>query len=255
MSRRALILAYHAIEAGSGPLCLDPNRFRAQLDCLAEAGAHTMTVSELATALRRRALPEVAVAITFDDGAASVARTAVPMLAEHGMRATVFCVAGYLGRVNDWPNDPPGRCRYELATGAEIADMAAAGVEIGCHGMRHVPLIEPTAGTLRRELVESKGVLEETAGEPVSSFAYPYGVVSRDARALAQSTYAAACTTVNARAELDADLFALPRVEMHYLRRPQLLRRVLAGSDLYLRLRRTGGRARRAFWRDYARPS
>ena len=47
-------------------------------------------------------------------------------------------------------------------------------------------------------------------------------------------------------------MLALPRVDAYYLRRPELLRRVLEGArDEYLRLRAIAARARRLFWKDY----
>jgi peptidoglycan/xylan/chitin deacetylase (PgdA/CDA1 family) len=252
MSTAALILAYHAVEPGPAPLCIEPDRFRAHLNCLADAGARTLTIGELATALARGALPDRAVAITFDDGAASVAEIAAPMLAERAMRATVFCVAGHLGHTNDWPTDPPGTPRFELADAAVLRDLADAGLEIGSHGMEHTPLSGAGDDVLRREVVESRQVLEAAVGRPVLSFAYPYGLVSPRARALAESTYSAACAGGNARAALGADVFALPRVETHYLRDTRRLRRALDGSDLYLRVRRIGGRARRIVDTDHA---
>jgi peptidoglycan/xylan/chitin deacetylase (PgdA/CDA1 family) len=88
MSGSALILTYHAVERGPAPLCVDPGLFREHLDVLAGAGAAVLTVSQVAEAVRGGALPERAVAITFDDGFAGVAEHAAEALAERGMRAT-----------------------------------------------------------------------------------------------------------------------------------------------------------------------
>ena len=111
----AVVLTYHAVEDGPAPLCIDPELFRAQLDCLLEVGAEALTISGLAACLRDGTLPARAVALTFDDGCASVARTAAPLLAERGLTATVFCVAGHLGGQNDWPTQPNGMPSLALA--------------------------------------------------------------------------------------------------------------------------------------------
>src|SRR5204862_10841 len=84
------------------------------------------------------------VAITFDDGFASVARTAWPLLAERGLTATVFCVAGYLGGANDWPTQATGAPRLPLADAASLTALAAEGVELGAHGS--TPALEEIRG-------------------------------------------------------------------------------------------------------------
>ena len=85
-------------------------------------------------------VPARAVAITFDDGCASVARTAAPLLAERGLTATVFCVAGHLGGRNDWPTQHDRMPSLALAGADELVELHRAGVEIGAHGVAHAPL-------------------------------------------------------------------------------------------------------------------
>jgi peptidoglycan/xylan/chitin deacetylase (PgdA/CDA1 family) len=235
----ALILTYHAVEDGPAPLCIAPERFVAQLDCLAELGAATLTVSQLTAALEEGTLLDRAVALTFDDGCASAVRTAATALVERGMTATFFCVAGHLGGWNDWPTQPGTAPRLELASAAELGDVARLGFEIGAHGMEHAPLGKAGVELSRRELRDAKAALEEAAGTTVRSVAYPYGVLpSPTAAAIAAELYGAACTTRPAHVPAKCDPRALPRVDVHYVRRPRVFRRAVAGGlDAYLRAR------------------
>jgi peptidoglycan/xylan/chitin deacetylase (PgdA/CDA1 family) len=235
----ALMLTYHAVEDGPAPLCIAPARFRSQLDELADLGAATLTVSQVVAALRDGTLPDRAVAITFDDGCASAVRAAVPDLVERGMTATFFCVAGHLGGWNDWSTQPIGVPRLELASAAELGETARLGFEIGAHGMEHAPLGEAGASVARRELHDAKSLLEAAVDKTVCSVAYPYGVLpSRAAAALTADLYDAACTTHPGRVVADSDPLALPRVDIHYVRRPELLRRAVTGGlSMYLRSR------------------
>jgi peptidoglycan/xylan/chitin deacetylase (PgdA/CDA1 family) len=239
VARGSLILTYHAIEAGPAPLCIEPELFARHLDEIVSSGAEVVTVSEL------REL-ERAVALTFDDGYASVAAVVAPLLAARGLVATAFCVAGRLGGRSDWRSRAARARVLPLASASELRRLADAGWEIGSHGFDHEPGID--------RVVESRRLLEEAVGRPVRSFAYPYGVVLEGAPAgLAEGGYEAACTTRPSRVRPGADPYLLPRVDAHYLRRPSLLRAVLAGRlDGYLAARGIAARARRLLVRDYA---
>jgi peptidoglycan/xylan/chitin deacetylase (PgdA/CDA1 family) len=250
-----LILTYHAVEAHPGSLCIDPARLAAHLDEVAESGRPVLTVSEIAAALEAGEL-SAGVAITFDDGFDSVGQLAAPLLLERGLRATVFCVAGHLGAHNDWPTQAPGVPRRRLADAGQLRELVLAGFELGSHGMSHLPLRRASEPELRRELVDSRRVLEDAVQAPVTSFAYPYGeTLPRSARPLLECTYEAACTTRIGAIEADSDRFALPRVDAHYVRRAGM---VLAAADghhkNYLRVRGVAARARRVARPDYARP-
>lgn len=254
MMPSALVITYHAVEADGGPLVVDPSTLRDQLDCIADSGVPTLTVAQLAVALRDGTLPPRAVVLTFDDAFASVVEHAAPLLAERAQRATVFAVAGAIGATNNWPTQPVGAHRAPLADLEGLRSLARAGWEIGSHGAEHAPLSRVSAVTARRELVESRARLEDALGLEVSSYALPYGDLPGPAAArLLRSTYQAACTTRLGYAEPATDRWAIPRVDAHYLRRVELLRRALEGSaGLYLRVRGAAARARRVVHKDYA---
>lgn len=249
----ALVLTYHAVEPGPAPLCIDPQLFAEHLDTIVASGARAVTVRELAAALREGKLGHPTVAITFDDGLASVAENAAPALADRGLPATVFCVAGHVGGRSDWPSARPGGYRAALATARQLVELADAGVEIGSHGMQHTPLVAGSEPVLRRELVDSRLALEQALQTAVTSYAYPYGAgPTPAARRVVADTYEAACTTVIGLTGLATDPLALPRIDAHYVRRPGLLRRALAGSlGPYVVARRLGARTRRLFVKDF----
>lgn len=254
MTGRVTILSYHAIEAGPPPLFVVPELFEAHLEVLRQTSCTVLALVDAARLLAADALPPRAVVLTFDDGFASVASEAVPRLSERGWTATVFCVAGHLGGLNDWPTQPPGVPRRPLASRAQVAEMAQAGYEIGAHTVTHAPLGRVSDSELRTEIVDARELLHSVAGTTVSSFASPYGdPPSGCARSLIESTYEVACGTRLGAATPADDSHALPRLDAHYLRRPELLRRVLTGrAPGYVAARRAGARARRLLVRDFA---
>jgi peptidoglycan/xylan/chitin deacetylase (PgdA/CDA1 family) len=248
----ALVLVYHAIEAGPAPLCMEPSLFHQHLETIDEIGARVVELDQLAVDLADGGSGDPSVAITFDDGAASVVENAAPLLLERGAPATMFCVAGHLGGRADWPSAPARMPALRLASPAAVRDLATERFRVGSHGMTHARLADARPPELRREIVDSKSVLEDAIGIPVSWFSYPYGSLPQGGGlTLVRGTYAGAAALGNRLARDGVDLWALPRVDAHYLRRPALLARVLLGDDRYLALRRAGARLRRLVYRDY----
>jgi peptidoglycan/xylan/chitin deacetylase (PgdA/CDA1 family) len=245
--RAPLIVTYHEIAFGRSPLCVSVEVLRAHLDCLAECAVTPMTISDLGRSLREGRLPRQAICLTFDDGFASVVDAAAPLLLERECPATIFAVAGYLGKQNDWPSQPAWVERRPLAGARQLSDLAEAGFEIGAHGFEHEPLGRVTAEVADREIVDGRAALEDAVGVAVTSFAYPYGSLpSRAARALVLQTYSAACTTIPDVVRRNSGLATLPRIDAHSLRGPDSLRRLLEGSGRSrLGARRLANRLRR----------
>lgn len=117
--------------------------------------------------------PPRTVAITFDDCYRDNL-FAARVLAEHGLPATFFIPTQYVGteHVFPWDHDLP---RMPNLDWRDTREMQRLGHEIGSHSVSH-----PDFGTIgpdeaRRELAESKRILEDLLQTPVRWFAYPFG--------------------------------------------------------------------------------
>ncbi len=201
--RRRPIIMYHSVDTQPDPVSIQvtPGRLRQQLRVLQGLGLHGVSMRELLEEHTSRAR---LVGLTFDDGYADFATTAVPVLADFGFSSTVFMVAGHLGGDNDW--DPPPR--RPLMTAEQLRAVEDAGHEIGSHGMRHVRLVGLPPQALAHELKESKTVLERVARAPVTGFCYPYGALDCESVAAVRSEYDYACA-VDARTPVNQ--WAIPR--------------------------------------------
>ncbi|MFG3053901.1 polysaccharide deacetylase family protein [Kitasatospora sp. NPDC048239] len=187
------ILMYHSVAVEQEDpylLTVSPERFADQMAWLHRCGRRGVSVRDL---MRARAAGRDAklVGLTFDDGYADFARHAVPILQEYGFTATAYVVADLLGRANDWDAEGP---RKKLLTVDQVTELAAAGWEIGSHGLGHQALPGLPADVLATQTRESRRALEEVVGGPVTGFCYPYGAVDLPATlAVRDAGYDYAC--------------------------------------------------------------
>lgn len=183
------ILCYHSVHADwQSPLAVAPDDFDRQCEWL----RRHRTVVDLDTAVRLASrsgrLPRRTVALTFDDGFADNLETALPILRRHGLPAAMFIVADTLtgGHPVDWVDDPPAFSLRTL-TLEQTRQLAAAGMTIGSHTMTHRTQTELTVDVCRRDLVESRRMLEDLLDVPITYLAYPRGRHNRAVRAAAEA--------------------------------------------------------------------
>lgn len=172
------ILCYHAVEEGwESPLAVDPELFAAH--CAWLAGHRRVVDLDQAVRLldRRGRLPSGTVALSFDDGFASVFDHAFPVLARHRLPATVFLVAETLtppGRAVDWVDTPPPRPLAVLSED-QVREMQRAGIGFGSHSFAHRDLTTLDEGACEADLRKAREVLEGVLGKTVPLLAYPRG--------------------------------------------------------------------------------
>jgi len=114
------------------------------------------------------------VALSFEDAYASVYEYAWPTMERYGFRGTLFVVAGYVGRQNQWNTNFGGR-RFRHLNWKELKTLSEAGWEIGSHTESHRDLTALNTEELMRELRESKQALEDALGVSVQILSYPFG--------------------------------------------------------------------------------
>lgn len=206
-------LMYHRVVArGETPdeISVTEDAFAQHLDWLREWGCESVSAADLAAALEGEgSLPERPVIVTFDDGFEDNASRALPLLRERGFTALVFVVAGFMGRRRTF-----GRGKGEaLLTHEQIGEMAQAGIEFGSHTLTHPQLIELPEQEARRELAESKSLVEQAAGREVSAFCYPFGELGlREMDLAREAGYRCAFTIWRGNRHHPAERFCLSRV-------------------------------------------
>jgi peptidoglycan/xylan/chitin deacetylase (PgdA/CDA1 family) len=135
---------------------------------------HTVPLGQIIEHVRRGTpFPPRTVAITFDDCYRDNL-FAAQVLAEHGLPATFFVPAGFVGTdaVFEWdrPLQPLPNLSWD-----DVRAMVQMGFEIGSHTVTHANLGTLPLPDVRRELLDSRKMIEDKIGQPVRWFAYPFG--------------------------------------------------------------------------------
>ena len=188
------------------------------------------------------------IALTFDDGFQNFYAEAFPVLAECGFTATVFLVTNYCEKYNDWEGNLPTLERSKLLSWNEIKELHKYGIEFGAHSLTHPDFTKIPLEQVRRELVESKLVIEDKLGSAVKTFAYPYGRFNTAVKQLTAQHYAAACSTNLGKVKESSDFYSLKRVDTYYLKDERMFRSLESVSfDYYLQFRQVMRNLKRLF--------
>lgn len=208
------VLCYHRI---GGPLELGVTRvgrsvFARQMSTLARAGWRTLSLSEFADPRPAHHAPRTFL-LTFDDGYASLAEHAYPVLADLGFTATTFVVTDYIGKTNDWDMRYTWNRLPHLAW-FEIEHWHARGFGFASHGATHQRLTWLPDGSAAAELNRSRETLSARLGrESGRAVAYPFGAVdARVTRLAREAGYELGFGGVRG----DGDRLHLPRVPVYF---------------------------------------
>ncbi|KRB72706.1 hypothetical protein ASE01_21875 [Nocardioides sp. Root190] len=172
------LLGWHRLGRTSGDgLTTTFDDFRRHLDVLDEWGATVLPLDTAVELMAAGELPPRAVALTFDDGYASVSEQAWPELRRRGLPATMFVVSGYLDgrRTFSWDRNDSDVERIRLVERPGLIEAAADGLDIGSHTVSHRWLRHLNPREIAVELAASRAGLEDVLQRPVRSFAYPMG--------------------------------------------------------------------------------
>jgi peptidoglycan/xylan/chitin deacetylase (PgdA/CDA1 family) len=110
--------------------------------------------------------------VTFDDGWRDAITNAVPVLARHDASATFFVCCGWFG--GQHPEVPGENGR--LMSRTDISELVQHGMTVGSHSMTHRDLRGLDDAELKKEVRDSKAILEDVTGIPCRLFAYPFGL-------------------------------------------------------------------------------
>ncbi len=159
------ILCYHTVgEPRYGVNDVSLERFQRHIEIALRDGYRFVPAVQIAC----NGGDEKDLAISFDDGCASVYECAAPLLRRYGIPWSFFVVSRWCEKAGAEPS-------CGTMTWRQVAELAGNGAELGSHSATH-----PDFGTLNParfedELLGSRLLIEKRVGVPVRSFAIPFG--------------------------------------------------------------------------------
>ncbi len=227
VENRIPILTYHSIDNSGSVISTSPEKFHRQMQYLNDSSCNVISLEKVVSCIREnRSFPPRSVAITFDDGFKNNYDIAYPVLKEYGFNAIIFLVTGYCGRNNRWPGQLPEIPELDLLQWDEIKEMANNGIDFGAHTVNHPNLPELTLEQAEDEIVDSKKEIEAHLKKNIVCFAYPYGGKTNKFSKILSNEFQCTVTTELKVANLDSDIYSLPRIDMYYFSRNNLFARI-----------------------------
>jgi peptidoglycan/xylan/chitin deacetylase (PgdA/CDA1 family) len=203
------VLMYHSVnpqgEPKRDPLVVTPRTFEKQMRFLKQHRYNVLPLETIADLFKEgKRLPARLVAITLDDGYKDNYTYAFPILKKYGLPATMFIITGEVGR--------PDRLSWD-----EINQMQASGIiTFGSHCLGPEPLIKiKSEGEVKRQVFDSKKVLEERLGSAVTMFSYPEGKFNAKIKQLVKDAgYKLAVGTSPGKKYSSNDVFLIKRLRI-----------------------------------------
>ncbi|HOW34969.1 MAG TPA: polysaccharide deacetylase family protein [Candidatus Omnitrophota bacterium] len=199
----APIMVYHSVgdPRPDRTVAVTLKNFRKHMDYLKKHGYNVISLDELVVSIReKKKTPPRSVVITFDDGFDDNYLNAFPVLKEYSFPATIFVIADEVG--------DQGYVTWE-----QLKEMEQHGVTAGSHTLDHTYLPGVSEVMGRRQIIESKKLMEQKLGHAVDYIAYPSGGFSEEIKNIVRDAgYKAACTTNRGLHVLNDDLYAIKRI-------------------------------------------
>ncbi len=186
-------------------LIVSPETFERQMRFLKSHHYNVLPLESLATLIKnkKKILPKT-IALTFDDGYKDNYIYAFPILKKYHLPATMFIITDEVGRAD--------RLSWD-----EIKTMQDSGIiTFGSHTLGPEPLINiKSEQDLKKQIFDSKKILEGKLGRPINAFSYPEGRFNDKIRQLVvDAGYGLAVAGNPGKKFANDDIFALKRLRI-----------------------------------------
>ncbi|TGM58614.1 polysaccharide deacetylase family protein [Leptospira adleri] len=166
------VLCYHHLAPEGGPMGgynLHPNLLEEQFKFLKSAGYKPIRLDQFYAYLSGKKpadFPEKPILLTFDDGSKTHLEQLVPLLKKYGFVASIFI----------YPTIISSGKKYYMTWDQLKTALDSGVLDLGSHTLYHPKLPTMSRALIRKQLLESKQILEAKTGRKVVDLAYPFGL-------------------------------------------------------------------------------
>jgi peptidoglycan/xylan/chitin deacetylase (PgdA/CDA1 family) len=207
------VLMFHGVDDSGSVLSITSEQLSSLIRAVRRSGHDIVPLSTLLGSSTPNS-----VALTFDDGFASVAERAAPLLGQLAVPATLFLTTERVGLDNRWPSQPSNAPLQPMMSWSDVQSLARAGWTIEAHSASHPDLRQLADAELTRELQTPCTAIERHTGRRPRGLAYPYGYFDARVAERARADFEFAVTTVFRTLSEGEDPMRVPRLDSYYFR-------------------------------------
>ncbi|MCX7662117.1 MAG: polysaccharide deacetylase family protein, partial [Candidatus Omnitrophica bacterium] len=200
------VLMYHSVSYShdkENRLTVNIDTFRRQMDFLRKNNYKIVRLEEIPFLIKEKNKTSKTIAVSFDDGYKDNYLLAYPVLEKYKIPATIFLVV----------NDIATQDRLDWS---QIKEMQSCGlISFGSHTLTHRDLTKLDYLDLKKEVFDSKRILEENLNSPIEILAYPAGFFNEKVKnTVKEAGYKLAVVASKGRGARSDDLFAYKRIRI-----------------------------------------
>lgn len=238
------IITFHNIGDDGSVLSFSARRFAQLLDEFETCDIPVLTLDQLLDGT-----VDCGVALTFDDGMASVFDAALPIMRERKTPAHLFLTVGAVGGDNRWPSQPASAPIYKMLSWDQLHELHAGGMQIDAHTYSHPDLRGLTDDEIENEFARCDTEIEQAFGRRPAYFSYPYGFFNDRVERICNARYAASVSTRLGYLGRSSRASALPRLDSYYLQSRGVVSNLFSmRARRYLAVRAAMRRVRGGIW-------
>ena len=205
------ILMYHSVSYNKIFFTVSPESFRKQMEWLYQNKYQVISLKALADIIgRKEEITRKTVVLTFDDGFEDNYFTVLPILKKYGFPATIFLAVDFIGK--EKKSESTG-ISVKTLNWDQIKEMHKSDlIDFEPHTCSHQELTKISQEETRKEILDSRRIIEDGLSKKCYFFAYPRGKYNQDIMGILKENGFLAALTVNpGRAGKNSNLLELPR--------------------------------------------
>lgn len=208
--KKASILMYHSIDYNPVFFTMRPEGFQKQMNYLFKKNYNVVALNKLIEYIKNKNIPPKTVVLTFDDGYEDNYFNAFPVLKKYNFPATIFLATGFVGKKKISKSKG---ISFQMLNWQQIKEMHNSGlIDFEPHTMSHPKLNQIPLKKAKKEILESKEIIEQNLDKKCRFFAYPYGKYNQEIKeSLKKNKFWAAVAIKEGLVLSHDDLFNLKR--------------------------------------------